>query len=47
MSDAEKVLELLANADQITSLQIAEKLNIDHQKAVGLVKSVQSLGNVS
>ena len=47
MGDAENVLQLLSNVTEITSLQIAEKLNIDHQKAVGLIKSLQSLGDVS
>ena len=47
MGDAENVLQLLSNVTEITSLQIAEKLNIDHQKAVGFIKSLQSLGDVS
>ena len=43
----EKLLHLIAERDQVDTLDLAGELNIDHQKIVGAVKSLQSLGDVS
>ena len=43
----ERLLQLIAERDQIDTLDVAKELNIDHQKIVGTVKSLQSLGDVS
>jgi len=42
----ERVLELLDERGSFDSLQIADELKVDHQKIVGVVKSLQSLGGV-
>ena len=44
---AERLLQLIAERDQIHTIDVAKELNIDHQKIVGAVKSLQSLGDVS
>ena len=44
---AETILQLIAERDQIDTLDVAKELNVDHQKIVGAVKSLQSLGDVS
>ena len=44
---AAEILQLVANRGTVESLQVAKQLNVDHQKVVGAVKSLQSLGNVS
>nr|XP_042906092.1 phenylalanine--tRNA ligase alpha subunit [Parasteatoda tepidariorum] len=45
---SEKILSYLNDIGDsaVDSLQIAEKFNIDHQKIVGAVKSLQSAGNL-
>ena len=43
----ERLLQLIAERDQIDTLDVAKEINIDHQKIVGAVKSLQSLGDVS
>ena len=44
---SETLLKLIAERGQITSLAVARELGIDHQKVVGAVKSLQSLGEVN
>ncbi|ESN91107.1 hypothetical protein HELRODRAFT_90419 [Helobdella robusta] len=47
MSDfVELVLTTLTSQGKFDSLNLSEKLSIDHQKIVGAVKSLQSLGDV-
>ena len=43
----ETVLNILADRDGFNTLDIAEELNVDHQKTVGAVKSLLALGDVS
>ena len=43
----EKLLQLIAEKDQVDTLDVAEELIVDHQKIVGAVKSLQFLGHVS
>ena len=43
----ERILRLLETQHELDSLEIGEKLGVDHQVIVGAVKSLQSLGNVS
>ena len=43
---AEKLLQLIAEKEQINTLNVAKELSVDHQKIVGAVKSLQSLGEV-
>ncbi|XP_014671958.1 PREDICTED: phenylalanine--tRNA ligase alpha subunit-like [Priapulus caudatus] len=43
---AETILCNLASADAIDSLDLAKQLNEEHQKIVGAIKSLQSLGEV-
>ncbi len=43
----EKLLLLLAEREGFDTLELSKELNIDHQKVVGAVKSIQSLGDVS
>ena len=42
----EKILSLLSDLKSTDSLQLAEKLNEDHQKVVGAIKSLECLGDV-
>ncbi|CAM1321119.1 Uncharacterised protein r2_g2947 [Pycnogonum litorale] len=42
----ERILNDLVNQDQINSLNLATLYQDDHQKIVGAIKSLQSLGNV-
>ena len=42
-----KLLQLIAERDQIDTIDVAKELRVDHQKIVGAVKSLQSLGDVS
>ena len=42
----EKILSLLENEESVKSLEIAQKWDVDHQKFVGAVKSLESLGDV-
>lgn len=41
------VLRYLSENDSVDTYDLAKLLNEDHQKVVGAVKSVQSLGDVS
>lgn len=41
------VLEIVEKHNGIDTLEIAKLLDQDHQKIVGAVKSIQSLGDVS
>ena len=43
---AEQLLVILAERGEINTLEISKELNADHQKLVGAVKSLQSLGEV-
>lgn len=43
----ERILELINVRNDIDTNEIASELNEDHQRIVGAVKSLQSLGNVS
>ena len=42
----EKILAVLAEVKVIDSLQLALKFNVDHQRIVGAVKSLEGLGDV-
>ncbi|XP_052229624.1 phenylalanine--tRNA ligase alpha subunit-like isoform X8 [Dreissena polymorpha] len=42
----ESVLQYLEKADSVDSVDLANHLNVDHQKVVGAIKSIQSLGEV-
>lgn len=46
MELAEKVLLVLSDEGSSDSLKLSSKLNEDHQKIVGAIKSLESLGNV-
>ena len=47
MSDmTDVVLQELAQNDGFDTLDLAERLKIDHQKIVGAVKSIQAYGDV-
>ena len=43
----EKVLRILEGVESVTSLELAELLNEDHQVIVGAIKSLLSRGSVS
>jgi len=46
MSDlAEQVLQMLGQEETVDSLLLSSQLNLDHQKIVGAIKSIQSLGD--
>lgn len=47
MADLELVLQAVADTGGVDSLELASKLNTDHQKVVGAVKSLQSHEDVS
>lgn len=42
----DKVLRVLSERESVDSIQLAEELEEDHQRIVGAVKSLQSLGGV-
>ena len=42
----EKILAVLSESKSFDSLQLAQKFNEDHQKIVGAIKSLESLGDV-
>jgi phenylalanyl-tRNA synthetase alpha chain len=42
----EKILAVLADVKSIDTLQLAQNFNEDHQKIIGAVKSLESLGDV-
>ena len=44
---SETVLKIVAERQSVDSIDLANELNIDHQKVVGSIKSIQSLGDVS
>ena len=44
---SERLLHYLDEHESFNSLKLAEKLGEDHQRIVGAIKSLQSLGNVS
>ena len=44
---SEVVLQNIDNLGEINTLILSERLKEDHQKIVGVVKSLQSLGGVS
>ena len=42
----EKILELLDKSSKpVSSVELAEKLNVDYQKIVGAIKSLEALGD--
>ena len=43
----EEVLKYLAQNNKLDTLKFASLLNVDHQKVIGAVKSLQALGDVS
>ncbi|XP_023335053.1 phenylalanine--tRNA ligase alpha subunit isoform X2 [Eurytemora carolleeae] len=43
---AEEVLQKLSQESPLTSTQLAQRLNCDHQKIVGSIKSLECLGDV-
>lgn len=46
--DSENLLKLLSQCQSgLDSLTIAKDLGVDHQKVVGVIKSLQSVGDVS
>ena len=42
----EEILQILERVGEITSDDVANWLEKDHQQIVGVIKSLQSLGNV-
>ena len=44
---SEVLLKLLAEKDSFDSYNLSKELGKDHQQVVGVIKSLQSLGNVS
>ncbi len=46
MELAEKVLQVLSDEGSTDSLKLTSKFNEDHQKIVGAIKSLESLGDV-
>ncbi len=44
---AERLLLLIADKNEIESLAASKELNVDHEKIVGAIKSLHSLGDVS
>lgn len=43
----EKILEHLAKDDKAHSLDLAQFFDIDHQKVIGAIKSLENIENVS
>ena len=43
----EKVLEYLSQHDQADSLDLAKHFNVDHQKIIGAIKSLEFFEGVS
>ncbi|UYV66990.1 FARSA [Cordylochernes scorpioides] len=43
---SEKVLKLIEENGKLSSLEIANKLKVDHQKIIGAIKSIEACGNV-
>ena len=43
----EVVLQEVAESGEVDTLQLAQKLGVNHQVLVGVVKSLQSVGDVS
>lgn len=44
---SEKILEHLSKCDKVNSLDLANIFQEDHQKVIGAIKSLQTIGNVS
>lgn len=44
---SEVLLETLADRDSFDSYKLSQELGKDHQRVVGAIKSLQSIGNVS
>lgn len=44
---SEKILEYLSKCDKVNSLDLSNVFQEDHQKVIGAVKSLQTIGNVS
>lgn len=44
---SEKVLHYLDTHESVDTLHLAVLFNVDHQKVIGAVKSLQALGDVS
>ena len=42
----EEILRLLNERSKLNSLSLSQELSIDHQKIVGVIKSLQSLGDI-
>jgi len=42
----EQILEYLVHTDRVSSLQLSKELEENHQKIVGAIKSLQSVGEV-
>lgn len=42
----EVILRLLNERSKLNSLSLSEELSVDHQKIVGVIKSLQSLGDI-
>lgn len=42
----DRVLQYLDKNDGVDTLKLAEKFEEDHQKVIGAVKSLQSLGDI-
>ena len=43
----EKVLEYLSQHEEINTLELANIFNVDHQKIIGAIKSLEAFENVS
>jgi phenylalanyl-tRNA synthetase alpha chain len=44
---SEKLLQYLDGHERVDTLHLAAVFNVDHQKIIGAVKSLQALGDVS
>ena len=44
---ADRILKYLAENDGLNTIQLSQKWDVDHQKVVGAVKSLQAKGDVS
>lgn len=43
---SEKILQYLANKNEVNTLELAKFFNEDHQKIVGALKSIQATGDL-
>lgn len=46
MSLSEQILKYLSENDEINTIKLANILDVDHQKIVGALKSIEAQGNL-